>query len=225
MWVSRRGGSPGEPPTPEQLEQWRRRMSPPEYEFPAGVGLTVLLGRSDDAAVGLTHLEVYSTGFRFTLAVRVRQPRPRFAGGRLSMLIGSHIHPGIEVRLEDRLLLGIEYPDGRRASTLSEMWAHGPGALTDSEQLVLVQQGGGGGEHSVDQGYWVAPLPPEGAVTVVLAWPGFGIPESRTTVDGAAIRAAASHSQRLWPPQPATEPPQPPPPPRPTSGWFAEPPS
>src|SRR5947207_3013067 len=122
MWVSRRGGSPGEPPTPEQLEQWRRRMSPPEYEFPAGVGLTVLLGRSDDAAVGLTHLEVYSTGFRFTLAVRVRQPRPRFAGGRLSMLIGSHI-------------------------------------------------------------------------------------------------------QRLWPPQPATEPPQPPPPPRPTSGWFAEPPS
>ena len=78
MWVSRRGGSPGEPPTPEQLEQWRRRMSPPEYEFPAGVGLTVLLGRTDDAAVGLTNVEAFSTGFRFALAVRrphVGRPR------------------------------------------------------------------------------------------------------------------------------------------------------
>src|SRR5689334_13258246 len=60
MWISRRGGSAGEPPSAEQLEQWRRRMSPPEYEFPAGVGPTVLLGRTDDAAVGLTHLEAFS---------------------------------------------------------------------------------------------------------------------------------------------------------------------
>jgi hypothetical protein len=225
MWISRRSGSAGEPPSAEQLEQWRGRMSPPEYEFPAGVGVTVLLGRTDDAAVGLTNVEAFSTGFRFTLAVRVRQPRPQFARGGLHMLISSHVHPGIDVPLEDRLLLGIEYPDGRRASTLTDMRVHGPGAMTDREQLALVQQGGGGGEHSVDQSYWVAPLPPEGLVTVVLAWPGFGIQESRTTLDGAAIRAAASHSQRLWPPQPATEPPEPPPPPRPSSGWFAEPPS
>jgi hypothetical protein len=225
MWISRRGGSPGEPPSAEQLEQWRRRMSPPEYEFPAGVGLTALLGRTDDAAVGLTNVEAFSTGFRFTLAVRVRQPRPQFARGGLHMLISSHVHPGVDVPLEDRLLLGIEYPDGRRASTLTDMRVHGPGAMTDREQLVLVQQGGGGGEHSVDQSYWVAPLPPEGPVTVVLAWPGFGMQESRTTLDGATIRAAASHSQRLWPPQPATEPPEPPPPARPSSGWFAEPPT
>jgi len=225
MWVSRRGGWAGEPPTPEQLEQWRRRMSPPEYEFPAGVGLTVLLGRTDDAAVGLTNVEAFSTGFRFTLAVRVRQPRAQFARGGLHMLISSHVPPGIDVPLEDRLLLGIEYPDGRRASTLTDLRMQGPGAVTDGNQLVLVQQGAGGGEYSVDQSYWVAPLPPEGPVSVVLAWPGFGMPESRTTLDGAAIRAAASHSQRLWPPQPAAEPTEPPLAPRPSSGWFAEPPS
>lgn len=224
MWISGRGGSAAEPPTPEQLEQWHRRMSPPEYEFPAAVGLTVLLGRTDDAAVGLTHLEAFSTGFRVTLAVRVRQPRAQFARGGLHMLVSSHVHPGIDVRLEDRLLLGIEYPDGRRASTLTDMRMQGPGAMTDGDHLVLVQQNGGGGDHSVDQSYWVAPLPPDGPVTVVVAWPGFGIPESRTTLDGAVIRAAASHSQRLWAPQPATESPQPPPPPRPSSGWFAEPP-
>ncbi len=54
-------------------------MSPPENEFPAGVGTTVLLERTDDAAVGITQIETFSTGFRFTLAVRVRQPRPELA--------------------------------------------------------------------------------------------------------------------------------------------------
>lgn len=223
MWISRRSGSAGEPPSAEQLEQWHRRMSPPEYELPASVGLTVLLGRADDAAVGLTNVEAFSSGFRFTLAVRVRQPQPRFAHGGLHMLISSHLARGSDVSLEDRLLLGIEYPDGRRASTLTDVRMHGPGAMTDTEQLALVQQGGGGGENSVDQSYWVAPLPPEGPVTVVLAWPGFGIQESRSSLDGAAIRAAASHSQLLWPPQPPTEPSETPPPPRPSSGWFAEP--
>jgi len=225
MWISRRGGPAAEPPSAEQLEQWRRQMSPPEYEFPAGVGLSILLGRTDDAAVGLSNVEAFSTGFRFTLAVRVRQPRPQFAHGGLHMLISTRVHPGIDVRLEDRLLLGIEYCDGRRASTLTDPRTQGPSAMTDQDQLVLVQQGAGGGEHSVDQSYWVAPLPPQGPLTVILAWPGFGMPESRTTLDGSAIRAAASRSQRLWPPQPATEATEPPPPPRPSSGWFAEPPS
>ncbi|OLE27746.1 MAG: hypothetical protein AUG49_04360 [Catenulispora sp. 13_1_20CM_3_70_7] len=60
-------------------------MSPPENEFPAGVGLTVLLGRTDEAAVGLTQIEAYSTGFRFTLAVRLRGPGPDLVRGRLFM--------------------------------------------------------------------------------------------------------------------------------------------
>jgi hypothetical protein len=170
MWMSSRSDSAAKPPSAEQLVQWRERMSPPEHEFPATVGLTVLLGRTDDAAVGLTNVEAFSTGFRFTLGVRVRQPRPQFARGGLHILISSHVHPGIDVPLEDRLLLGIEYPDGRRASTLTDMRVHGPGAMTDGEQLALVQQGGGGGERSVDQSYWVAPLPSQGPVTVVLAW-------------------------------------------------------
>jgi hypothetical protein len=224
MWVSHRGGTADEPPTPEQMEQWRQRMSPPENEFPAGVGLSVLLGRTDDAAVGITQIEAFSMGFRFTLAVRLRQAPPELVHGGLFMLISSGVHPGIEIPLADRLLLGIEYPDGRRASTVQHMRMPGPGAVADSEQLVLLQQGGGGGEQSVDQTYWVAPLPPEGPVAFVLAWPGFGMPESRTVLDGAAIRAAAARSHILWPPQSAPEPREPPSPPRPSSGWFAEPP-
>jgi hypothetical protein len=45
------------------------------------------------------------------------------------MLIGSNIHPGIEIPLDDRLLLGIEYPDGPRASTLYDVRMDGPGGL------------------------------------------------------------------------------------------------
>jgi hypothetical protein len=198
-------------------------MSAPENELPAGVGLTVVLGRTDDAAVGITQVEAFSTGFRFTLAVRLRRARPEFVHGRLFMLLSSHVPPGVEVPLEERLLLGLEYANGQRASTLQDSRMRGPGALAADPELVFVQNGGGGGELSLDQSYWVSPLPPEGPMTFVLAWPAFGMPESRTDLDSAAIRAAAERSHVLWPPQPAREPTEPPSPPRPSSGWFAEP--
>lgn len=211
------------PPTPEQLEHWSRRTSAPENELPAGVGATVLLARTDEAAVGLTSVEAFSTGFRFTLTVRLRQLPPRLDCGGLFSLIELDVHPGAEIPLEDRLLLGIEYPDGRRASTLDDVDAQGPGAVADDERLVLFPHGGGGSDRAVDHTFWVVPLPPEGPVTFVVSWPGFGIVESRSTVDGALIRAAAAHSLTLWPPQPVEESPLSPLP-RPASGWFAEPP-
>lgn len=212
MWSSDR-------PTPEQLETWRRRMSPPENEFPAGAGLTSLFARTGDAAVGITHVEAFSTGFAFTLAVRLRRPHPG-----LFMLISGHGRPGVaEVPVQRRLLLGLEYADGRRASTLDDRRLRGPRPELDDRQLVLTQEGGGGGDQSVDQRYWVSPLPSAGPVTFVLAWAAFGMPESRTVVDGSAILAAAERSQPLWPPQPAEDPPEPPPAPRPSTGWFADP--
>lgn len=223
MWVSRQHGPADEPPTPEQVQEWQRLMSPPENELPGGVGLSVLLGRTDDAAVGITQIEAFSTGFQFTLAVRLRRARPEFFHGGLFTLISAHGHPGVNIPLADRLLLGVEYADGRRASTLHDMRIQGLDVMADDQRLVLVQQSGGGGEQGVDQTYWVAPLPPEGPVTFVLAWPGFGMPESRTVLDSAAIRAAADRSHLLWPPQPPMEHREPPPPTRPSSGWFAEP--
>jgi hypothetical protein len=182
-----------------------------------------LLGRSDDAAVGITHFEAFSAGFRFTLAVRLRQVPSELDHGRLFMLISPHAPRGVDVPLERRLLLGLEYADGRRTSTLPGARLPGPDEAADDQRLMLWHNGGGGGRQGVDQTYWVTPLPPEGPVIFVLAWPGFGLPESRTVVDSAAIRAAADQSQLLWPPQTVTEPAQPPSPPRPSSGWFAEP--
>lgn len=211
------GRRDGEPPTPEQIEEWQRLMQPPENELPAGVAVTAVLGRTADAAVGITQVEAFSGGFRFTLAVRLRTPVPDQPGG-LFHLVNTHPHPASQVAVEERLLFGIEYADGRRASTLDH---RDPFA---SRPLVLMQQGGGGGDTSVDQGYWVAPLPPDGPVTFVLAWPRFGIDETRTQVDGGLIRDAGARSEVLWPPPPRVEAGEPAPPPRPATGWFAQPP-
>lgn len=218
MWVSRFGEA-GQPPTPEELARLTRRFSPPDNEIPAGVGLSILLGQSDNVAVGITQMEAFSTGFRFTVAVRVREPRM----DRLPLfhLVGAH-PAGIRSESEDRLLLGIEYADGRRASTISNVQIPG-GMAPDDEQLTITSHNGAGGERAVDQTYWVAPLPPDGPVTVVMAWPGFGIPESRAVLDGVEIRAAAGRSRVLWPPQPPFESPPSPPPPPPPSGWFSYP--
>src|SRR5262249_48854957 len=106
-----------EPPTSEQLREWQRRMSPPDNEFPAAVGFTALLARTDDAAVGITGIAAFSTGFQFTLGVRLRQPRADLVAGRLFMLINPDQYGGIDVSLAEQLLLGIEYANGQRAST------------------------------------------------------------------------------------------------------------
>ncbi|GAA2616028.1 hypothetical protein [Paractinoplanes durhamensis] len=206
--------------TPEQISEWHQRTSAPDNELPAAAGLSAVLGRTEDTAVGLSGVEVFSGGFRFTLAVRLRRARPETSHGGLLALVGSH-HPHHSPALEDRLLLGIEYADGSRASTLHDTRRDGP---SEDPGLMIVSTSGGGGDLTVDQEYWVSPLPPEGPVTVVLAWPSFGIPETRTVLDGAAIRAAAERSQLLWPPQPPEEPTMPEPSPRPATGWFADPP-
>ena len=77
------------------------------------------------------------------------------------MHITAHVSD-LEIPLENRLLVGIEYSDGRRASTLGDKWAFSPGAEMASDELVLVPQGGGGSELAVDRGFWVARCPHRG---------------------------------------------------------------
>lgn len=214
-------GSPDEP-DPDGVGHWARRMSPPDNEIPAGIAMAPLLAASDDAAAAITRVEASSNGFRFTLAVRLRRRRAEVAPRGLFELLDPHL-PTDGAATDQRLLLGLEYPDGRRASTLDDGWAGDPGA-EGGERLVLVQESGSGSETSADQLYWVTPLPPDGPVAFIIRWPAFGIAESRMELDGGPIRAAASRSRILWPPQ-QLEPQPEPTPPRPTSGWFAQPPS
>jgi hypothetical protein len=191
-----------------------RRMSAPDNEIPVAVPLNVLLARTDDVAVALLGLQAYSTGLTADLAVRVRNG---LHGRGLSELVFDH-----GPIMAGRLLLGVQFADGRRASNVPN-----PGAAPDpwprSENDVVFHPGGGGGsDRSVDQSWWLSPLPPEGPLTFVISCGALGIPETSTVVDTGPIRRAASDVVTLWPwtrPDYGDRPP--PPPDVPEGSWFA----
>ena len=196
-----------------------RRMNPPENEIPAAVAISALLARTEDVAIALIGAQAYTFGLRFDLVIRLRQePRDTMAH-KLHGLMGGH--PGLEDS-DERLLLGVEYGDGRTATNLRSFGFRGMPADADPDEPVLSPMGGGGGGRSFDQSFWLTPLPPAGPLVVVCAWSALDIPESRTVLDGAAIVEAGSRAAVLWPPSPPwdEEPVEPPEPRVPEGGWF-----
>ena len=183
-----------------------RRTGPPDNEVPVALPSTVLLARTDGAAVALVGLQVYSTGVAVSLAVRVRVPlTPPDA---LFALVFGHERSG--------LMLGVGFADGRRVAS--------GGAPRNDPDLVWQPSSGGGGDRSVDQTWWLSPLPPEGPLTFVVRCPELGIEESAAEVDGSAVRAAAARVVELWPwSPPAPGYPGPTPPDLPPGSWFAGP--
>jgi hypothetical protein len=192
-------------------DEFFRRMSAPENEIPVAVPLNTVLGRNEDAAVALVGVQVYTTGVSFELAVRLRSPLEPMHHG-LNELLFDHgpSAPG-------RLLLGVELADGRTASNV-----HGRGG---SGGVVFHAGGGGGGELSVDQTWWLHPLPPEGPLRLVLSCAALGIEETSAVLDGAILRRAAADVVTLWPwtPPDRGERPPPPPPDLPDDSWFVQP--
>jgi hypothetical protein len=186
----------------------------------------LLLGRTEELAVGITAVEAHTGGFSFNLAVRLRNERIGGLGHRLYELIVGHSHPNAEPPAADeRLLLGLEYADGRIATNINPRpWPADPAAGEFAEdEVMLTQSQGGGGGRSFDQGYWVTPLPSPGPLAFVCAWPARGIAETHTTVDATLIIEAAAPARVLWPRQPdEPQPSAPPPTPPPSSGWFAD---
>jgi hypothetical protein len=204
-------------PDAEAMLRRQRRMSEPENEVPAPVPFTAVLGRTDDVAVCVAGMHAYTTGLSFRLAVRLRQ-MPAGMHHRIFEMVSGH-GPGTPA--EDRLLLGVEYADGRTASNVAGDPWFAMDELSD-DQLVLTPGGGGGGGLSYDQRFWLSPLPPSGPVTIVCARPALGLTEASTEVESQTLRDAAARALVLWPPstrslesEPAPEPPSVP------KGWFS----
>lgn len=201
----------------EPDEEYLRRMGPPDNELPAAVPLNALLARTDDVAIAFLGLQVYTTGVSLDLAVRSRTS----GGGReLTELVFEHG----PLLAEGRLLIGVEFADGRRAS--NAIWPDvGPDPQPRSADDIVFHSGsGGGGGRSVDQSWWLSPLPPEGPLTVVLSCGALGIEETSTVLDGSLIRRAVSDVVTLWPWTRPEDPGPPdfPPPDLPPGSWFAE---
>jgi hypothetical protein len=199
----------------DNFDQWRRRMSAPENEIPVPIPVNPVLGRTEDACIAVVGVQAYSTGVAFRLAVRMRTRAPSVEG--LSRVLTGYHDPGDDP--EARLLLGVEFSDGRRATNMGG--GPPPEELPDLTAPVLSPCGGGGGDRAHDLDYFLSPLPSEGDLLLVCACAPLKIPESRVVIDGGAIARAGAAAIELWPPAPFDDEPVPPPPRRPADGWFS----
>lgn len=216
------GPGSADQPSDEEFERWRIRMERPDNEIGWVLPLSVVLGQTPDAAVAVTHMTAFTTGVAFNLAVRLRVAPDGVARRGLYELISPHLPPGLSVDQERRLLLGVEYADGRTAINLdNQIW---PPGQQSQDEPILMASGGGGGDLSVDQGFWLSPVPPDGAFTFVCSWPAFGIHETRHVIDNADLTTASTRATTLWPRQAINhQPPPPPPDPKlPSTGWFGQ---
>jgi hypothetical protein len=189
-------------------DDFLRRMSAPENEIPVAMPLNRLLARSDHAAMAVLGLQVFTTGLSFDLTVRCRPSLVEVLGRDVGDLLWGR-------RGEGRLLLGVEFADGRRVTSLRDR---------DDLDVVLQQGGGSGSQLSADQSWWLNPLPPDGPVRVVARCTELGPAEASVEFDGTAIRRAAADVVTLWPwvpPQPHVPPEEPRRSDLPADSWFA----
>ena len=186
------------------------RFSPPENELPVALPVNLVLAHTEDVAVALTRLQVHSAGLSFDLLVRLRPSAGIAREDRLDGLLWHGRGSGAS------FLLGVGFADGRRATNVPRGGA--------GDDVVLVSGGGSGGMSSVEQSWWLHPLPPEGPLTVAVRCDELGIEESLTELDGTAVRRAAERVVTLWPWEPPPEETvhrEPPPPPVPADSCFA----
>lgn len=168
-----------------------RPWEPPEAEFPGAVPSgTIVLGRTEQAAVAITGLLAYPAGFEIFLTARVRPGADTGPGDRM---------PGGGGRggYRQSFRLGLQFADGTKV--LGQRGGPGPDQDTEPDGPILRPFMAGGGPRSTFWRWWAWPLPPAGPLEFVCEWAALGIPESRAGLDAQLILDAAARSIRLWP--------------------------
>jgi hypothetical protein len=163
------------------------------------VALNLVLGRSDKAALWISAATVFTDGFEFEVQLQHRLDEelvdPFFMhvhrARRRSWSSEEGLDPGL-------LRFGVQFSDGRKTTNLPDGSAFRGDPDAAPEGPVLRPGGGGGGGGRRRHDFWVWPLPPEGPLAFVCEWPAAGIPETRSEVDSALVRDAASHAVPLW---------------------------
>lgn len=206
MWTSSSGSMNDE--ARRRVAAVRRRQRP-DNEVPISVAVDAVLAESPDFVVYMSGIRVFRAvlEFRLTALARYRDVGRRVGGG----LFGRDP--------EDRLLLGIEYADGRAGSNVGGFHVAADQNL-DPDTPVLMPGGGGGGDRSADMAYCLSPLPPPGPLRIITAWPARNLPETVTEMSADPFTAAAARVRVLWEPEPDEPPARPSPPAVPPGSWF-----
>jgi hypothetical protein len=153
---------------------------PPGGWLPGVAPTHHIVFQTDDTTLSVGPCEAYPAGALLRVDVRFRQPmrepdmgwfRPR----------------------PESIRFGLELSDGFK-------WigddSQPPSSLTQRHVRVM---GGHGGPMIGHQRLWLWPLPPDGPIRFVGAWPAHGIPETEITVDARDVLAAATRAIELWP--------------------------
>jgi len=207
MWTSKTATNDDD--TRRRVAAMRSRQRP-ENEVPVSVALDAMLGETADFIVYLSGVRVFRTVLEFRLTALAGH---RGAGRGLSGALFGHGEQ------EDRLLLGVEYADGRIGSNLGGFPA-GLNQELDPTTPVLMPGGGGGGDRSAETSYYLTPLPPPGPLRIITAWPSRGVAETVTEIPAEPLTDAATRVRVLWNLDPDEQPVQPQPPRVPPGGWF-----
>ena len=188
------GGDEDPPEEPDQ-PGW---FGPPEDELGIAVALNLVVGRSERGAVALTRATSFSNGLTLSFLVQARDLDQRTAQ---TLFHDQHpFRPGGADLPDGFLRLGVELPGGAKAANIGRPQPFPEG---DPEGPVFIHRGGGGGQGRRDRvtmnnDYWVWPLPRPGTIRVSCEWPLVGISLSTVDVDGAPLTEAASRVLSLW---------------------------
>lgn len=189
-WFQQPTGAP-EPAKPLRPPVW---MGPSDNELGVALGLRFVLASSSQAWVLVTDAVAYSNGFEVAISARTRQP----VAGMPGMLHGPLV-PGRPLPPE-LLRLGIEFADGRRATSLGRMPPPGPpgSERREPDGPLLVPRGASSSQRRSDLRFWVWPLPPAGSLKLGCEWPAMDIPFTVHEVDTSPILEGAARSEKLW---------------------------
>ena len=197
------------PPLPPRPRATRHVPPPwvaaPAYEVPAVVHLGKFVSRTPNMVVVVKSADVFSTGCLFSLSWLFR--RADQSDEEWADLQQLFFQPGMGARRgsgrQTGLMLGVQFPDGSKASTGSQV-PYGlmePGTNPEPPVLALHGGGGGGGDEDFSGSgtLWLWPLPPGGELRLVCQWTDFGLEETSLMLDGGALRQAAASVQQYWP--------------------------
>lgn len=152
------------------------------------------LAQGPHGAVFLTLIRAFDTGCVLDITAILAQPATRQERRKLFGEIFAH-HLGPSGELPAGLLrFAVEYPDGRQATTLADP------VMEEPRPPVLRAYGGLGHDRGSEwldfsEPLWLWTLPPAQTFQLAVEWPIAGIPETRVSIDGAAIVEAARQSR------------------------------
>lgn len=175
---------PRRPPAPQPAH------GPPDRVLGEPVGGTTVVARTESVVVAVDRVVAYPSGFELGVTVRtLDRPVPgSFGSERRRAWSGTSAFPGESLRVS------VVFADGRAG--VAENFTGRPPQPSD---VRVVPTQGSGTQTRFDQRFWVEPLPPPGALGVVVEWERRGLGETRVDLDGEAIVDAAARAETLWP--------------------------